>query len=124
MQQTSTDSQDDENRAAPIRKDLRMVDIQRAWSAMTWGNTTQTAQDWSRILLHGSPEERLHLFQHMFREDPTGEYLSSLLSMDDRRLLATSLTRPLPRAHLERRRRLYRAVDLGENQLLPELAWE
>jgi hypothetical protein len=97
--------------------------IQKAYSLMTWGNTTQTPEDWERILSSGNELERLQLLNHIFREDPTGEFLDALLSHDDKVLLAQSLTRPMWREDIEKRRLLYRSVYLHEQHAIKDYEW-
>jgi hypothetical protein len=99
------------------------LSVTKAFKACVWGNSTETAADWVNILNNGATKERQRIFNTLFREDGTGEHLHSLFSLESIRLFIAELNRPFSRADLEKKRKVWRSVYLGEKNHIPELAW-
>jgi dTDP-4-dehydrorhamnose 3,5-epimerase len=88
--------------------------VEEAFSAATWGNTKETPESWKLVLESGDEDKIFRLFEHLFREDYTGEHTKTLFSRDDIVRYTSRLERPYHYDHLERKRKTWRTVYLGE----------
>ena len=106
------------------RDDDRLRDaVEKAYEKATWGNTTETPDDWLRIIRSGDDAERSRLFERLFREDFDGTITRRIFSSAQIAQYVAMLDRPYHRAHLEKKRKVWRAVYLDEEQTVPELEW-
>ncbi len=106
------------------RDDSRLRDaVQEAYKKATWGNTSETPDDWFRIVESGDDGERFRLFERLFREDSSGAITRRLFSTTQIADFIARFNRPYDRAHLEKKRKVWRAVYLDEQQTVPELEW-
>lgn len=103
--------------------DDRSDAVARAYRRTTWGNTMSTVEEWRRILADDDEEQKRRLFEHVFFESPDGSDVRALFSPDEIRAHVGRLTRPVPRAHLERRRKVWRRLYCGVCEPIPELDW-
>ena len=101
----------------------RSDEVEKAYRRTTWGNTTSTAEDWSRILAGDDQEQKRRLFEHVFFGSPDGSDVRDLFAREEIREHISRLTRPVPRAHLERRRKVWRRLYCGVCEPIPELDW-
>lgn len=97
--------------------------VETAFRRTTWGNTTANAQDWRSILAGDDEEEKRRLFEHLFLESPDGSDVRELFGSEEIRAYLLYLNRPLSRAHLERRRKVWRRLYCGISEPIPELDW-
>ena len=88
--------------------------VAQAFDAVHWGNTTETAQDWVRIL--GDPRDER-------REDGRGLWVKVLFPPDEWLEYLRRLNKPYHRPDVERRRKVWRSVYLNEEQVIPGLTW-
>ncbi|MEX2444287.1 MAG: hypothetical protein WD492_11810 [Alkalispirochaeta sp.] len=97
--------------------------IESAFQRTTWGNTTSDAEEWQRILASDDEERKQRLFQHLFFESPDGSDVRNLFSRDEIREYLSHMVRPVARAHVERRRKVWRRLYCGTREPIPELDW-
>ncbi len=98
-------------------------DVDRAFHAAHWGNTTETPEKWLAILASDDDEARFRIFEKLFREDPRGDDLRALFAHDEICRYLTRLKRPYRFAHQERRRLVWRSNYLDIPAVVPELDW-
>lgn len=99
------------------------LEIKKAFDTTTWGNTTETPEEWERILASGNEKEIFRIFEHLFREDFSGEHTRGIFSREDIARYLRRLNRPYRFPHLERKRRVWRTVYLDEKNTVPGLDW-
>ncbi|TVR55897.1 MAG: hypothetical protein EA426_14480 [Spirochaetaceae bacterium] len=97
--------------------------VREAFNKTSWGNTTETVDDWLRIVRSGNEVEQARLFERLFREDSDGAITRRLFSPTQIARFIATFDRPYDRAHLEKKRKVWRAVYLDEQQTVPELEW-
>jgi hypothetical protein len=97
--------------------------VQRAFDRCTWGNTRETAADWLALLSGADTADCKQLFDRVFLESPDGTDIKALFSEEQIRTYLTGFNKPLNRSHLERRRKVWRFLYLGERLPIPELDW-
>lgn len=97
--------------------------VSDAFKGCTWGNTTESADDWMAILEGDDEIARKRLFKKLFLESSNAYLLRNLFSEDQIRAYLKDYKRPLHRSHLEQRRRVWRFLYLGERVAIPELDW-
>lgn len=104
-------------------KDINYAAIQRAYDSCTWGNSRETVADWASWLNGDDDAAKGRLFGRLFREAPDGKYIRDLFSAEQIKRYLGTLAKPFPRSHLERRRKVWRYLYLGERSPIPELDW-
>lgn len=97
--------------------------VKNLFAACSWGNTTETAEDWLRQLRDGDDEARARLFKRAFVEGADSHDLKALFSEEHIKRALAGMTRPLPRSSQERRRKVWRYLYLGVREAIPELDW-
>jgi hypothetical protein len=97
--------------------------VEQAFHAATWGNTTETSEDWLKVLNGCDSERRQGLFEKIFREDFSGTLVKKLFSRNELLEFLDRMDRPFHRREAERRRLVWRSVYLGTEAAIPELAW-
>jgi len=104
-------------------KVLELEKVQQAFERCSWGNSVETASDWL-VTLRGEDENgRKRLFSRLFLETPDGMVIRSLFTEDQIKTYLADFKRPLSRSHLEKRRKVWRFLYLGERSPIPELDW-
>lgn len=104
-------------------QEIRYEAIKRAYDLCIWGNSAETASDWAATLEGTDEEAKARLFHRMFLEAPSGDVVRGVFSPEQIRSYLKGFSRPLSRAHLERRRKVWRFLYLGERNPIPELDW-
>ena len=97
--------------------------VAEAFRQTTWGNTTETAARWAEILGGDDEPRRFRLFERLFREDGTGQWVKRFYGLDEMKKFLRRLDRPYYRPDAERRRLVWRSVYLDIPCEVPELAW-
>lgn len=97
--------------------------VQRAFDSCTWGNTRETPADWAAMLEGQDEDAKRRLFGRLFLEAPDSAILTALFSGDQIRAYLANFDKPLSRNHLEKRRKVWRFLYLGERSPIPELDW-
>ena len=97
--------------------------VDDAYRRTTWGNTTVTAEGWRQILDGDDEEQRQKLFVHLFLESADGSDVRELFPQEEIQGYLSRMDRPLPRPHVEQRRRVWRWVYCGIREAIPELDW-
>lgn len=97
--------------------------VKNLFAACSWGNTTETVEDWLRQLRDGDDEAKARLFKRAFVESPDGQAVKALFSEAQIKGYLAGMTRPLPRSSQERRRKVWRYLYLGVREAIPELDW-
>lgn len=106
-----------------MEQEIRYEAVKRAYDLCAWGNTTETASDWADTLKGPDEDAKARLFRRIFLESPSGDILRGLFSTEQIRIYLKGLTKPLDRASLERRRKVWRFLYLDERNPIPELDW-
>ena len=101
----------------------RSDQIERAFRRTTWGNTNSDTEEWQRILAGDDEEQKQRLFEHLFIESPDGSDVRNLFSRHEIRTYLSRLVKPVARAHVERRRKVWRRLYCGVREAIPELDW-
>jgi len=112
--------------AEPKGESIKSIDpeaVQRAFDRCTWGNTRETAKDWLARLSGTDDAACRQLFTKVFMESPDGSDIKALFSEEQIKVYLAGLSTPLSRSHLERRRKVWRFLYLGERTAIPELDW-
>ena len=104
-------------------KDLNRVLLQKAFKGSTWGNTTETIDDWMRALQGDDQDTKKRLFKKMFLESSDASLIASFFNEEQIRIYLGDFDKTLRRSHLERRRKVWRFIYLGERAPIPELDW-
>jgi hypothetical protein len=97
--------------------------VQRAFDLCSWGNSHETASDWFEQLSGTDETAKKRLFSRLFIESPDGEDIKKLFTKEQIREYLTDFNKPLARKHLEKRRKVWRYLYLGERVPIPELDW-
>ena len=97
--------------------------VQKAFDLCSWGNTRETASDWLYQLNGTDDVAKERLFRRLFLEAPDGAIIKALFTEDQIRKYLSNLDKPLSRSHVERRRKVWRFLYLGERSPVPELDW-
>lgn len=97
--------------------------VEAVYHRVTWGNTTETPEDWWSIVNGTDDIEKERLFGRIFREDSTGEGVKALFQPQDWLRYLSRLEKPLFRPDQERRRLVWRAVYLDIPTEIPGLTW-
>ena len=97
--------------------------VQQAFERCTWGNSRESASDWRAQLLGTDETAKKRLFGTVFLESPDGTTIKALFTEDQIRAYLADFDKPLSRSHLERRRKVWRFLYLGERTPIPELDW-
>ena len=97
--------------------------VQKAFDLCSWGNTRETASDWLTQLNGNDDAAKERLFRRLFLEATDGAIIKALFREDQIRTYLSYLNKPLSRSHLERRRKVWRFLYLGERSPIPELDW-
>ena len=97
--------------------------VRRAWAACSWGNTTETAEEWLAILRGPDEERKRRLFKKLFLESPDGTPIRELFDKDMIRSYLETFDKPLSRTYSERRRKVWRYLYCGIRERIPELDW-
>jgi len=111
---------------APRNKQELNVDaeaVAKAHAGSTWGNTTETAEDWQRILQNGTPEERQRVFNKIFTETSDTTLVRTLFDSESIAAFLSALDRPMFKPHIERRRKVWRFLYCDITEAIPELDW-
>lgn len=103
--------------------DLGIEMVRVAFNSCTWGNTTESADDWMRILQSNDESAKKQLFKKLFMESGNASLIRYLFKADQIRTYLKDFNKPLQRSHLERRRKVWRFLFLGERVPIPELDW-
>jgi hypothetical protein len=103
------------------RIDPKSVD--EAFSACTWGNTTETAQDWLDALQGEDDAVKRRIFEKLFAESPKGEHILLLFDSGTIGRYLKAMDRPLRRSYAEKRRKVWRYLYCGVRESIPELDW-
>jgi hypothetical protein len=105
---------------------MRVPDIEvvrEAFDHCSWGNSYETALDWLEQLKGTDEIARKRLFSRIFLESQDGGFIKALFTEDQIRAYLEDFNRPLSRSHVERRRKVWRFLYLGEHSPIPELDW-
>lgn len=97
--------------------------VKNLFAACSWGNTTETAEDWLRQLRDGDDEAKARLFKRAFVEGAGSYDLKALFSEEQIKGALAGMTRALPRSSQEKRRKVWRYLYLGIREAIPELDW-
>jgi len=89
----------------------------------TWGNSTQTIDDWMASIRGTDEAAKRRLFKKLFLESSDGAYVKAFFDEAEIRSYLSDFDKPLVRAHQERRRKVWRFLYLGERSSIPELDW-
>lgn len=95
--------------------------VELAFRTATWGNTTETPAEWLAILSSDDDGQKQKLFQRLFLESP--DAVRTIFTQEDIQRYVGNLDRPFQRAHLERRRRVWRRIYGHTSEPVPELDW-
>jgi len=106
-----------------MEHEIRYEAVKRAYDLCTWGNSTETASDWDATLKGNDEDAKARLFHRMFLESMSGDVLRGIFSAEQIRNYLKGFSKPLGRAHLERRRKVWRFLYLNERNPIPELDW-
>jgi hypothetical protein len=104
-------------------KDFNYEMVREVFKGCTWGNTTESADDWFRILQSNDEGAWKILFKKMFLESGNASPIRSIFDENQIREYLKDFNKPLHRSHLERRRKVWRFLYLGERVPIPELDW-
>lgn len=104
-------------------KHLNKNIVSDAFRGCTWGNTTESADDWMDILEGDDEIAKRRLFKKLFLESSNASLIRNLFNEDQIRSYLKDYNLPLHRSQLERRRRVWRFLYLGERVPIPELDW-
>jgi hypothetical protein len=104
-------------------KDLNKEMLRDAFKSCTWGNTTESADDWMRILEGDDENAKNRLFKKLFLESSNASLIRFLFNAEQIKKFLKDFNKPLHRSHLERRRKVWRFLFLGERVPIPELDW-
>ena len=97
--------------------------VRLAYERCSWGNTLESAADWQAILEGDDDAAKRRLFSRIFLEAPDGITIKALFTENQIRTYLAGFERPLSRSHIERRRKVWRFLYLGERSPIPELDW-
>ncbi len=97
--------------------------VEQAYRTCTWGNTTETPDLWMSILDGTDESSKKRLFKKFFLEYLDGCVIRKLFSEMEIRTFLSDFKKPMSRSHLERRRKVWRYLYLGERTPIPELDW-
>jgi hypothetical protein len=97
--------------------------VNRAFSACTWGNTSETAQDWLETLEGDDEDAKRRLFLRILTESPESESLRVMFDRETIARFAMTMNKPLRRSFAERRRKVWRYLYCGVREPIPELDW-
>jgi hypothetical protein len=97
--------------------------VRQAWEACTWGNTTETAEDWLATLSSGDDAGKQKLFKRVFIESPDIVPIRELFDKETIRTCLQAFDRPFKRTYSERRRKVWRYLYCGIREPIPELDW-
>jgi hypothetical protein len=104
-------------------KNLDSALVRAAFKNCTWGNTTESADDWIKILQSDDESNKRLLFKKLFLESGNASPIRSIFDENQIREYLKDFNKPLHRSHLERRRKVWRFLYLGERVPIPELDW-
>ena len=104
--------------------DLNIKMVREAFKGCTWGNTTESADDWMRSVEGDDDNAKNRLFKKIFLESGNASLIPSLFDPQIRsgHICGTS-NKPFHRSHVERRRKVWRFLYFGERVPIPELDW-
>ena len=102
---------------------IDLATVYKAWKACSWGNTTETPEDWLATLLGSDEARKRRLFGKLFMESPDTEFIREFFDPDSIRTYLAAYDRPLARSHVEKRRKVWRYLYCGIREPVPELDW-
>jgi len=97
--------------------------VAQAHASCTWGNTTETVDNWLRTLQSGTAEERQRLFNKIFTETSDTRLITQLFDAQSIGRFLRDLERPMFKPHIERRRKVWRYLYCDIKEAIPELDW-
>lgn len=100
-----------------------LATVRQAWEACTWGNTTETAEDWLATLRSGNDADKQRLFKRIFIESSDTAPIRELFDKETIRTCLQAFDKPLKRTYSERRRKVWRYLYCGIREPIPELDW-
>lgn len=103
--------------------DLDVEALRIAFDSCTWGNSAERVDDWVRIMRGNDERAQQRIFKKLFLESSNASLIRSLFTKDQIQAFLKDLDKPLHRSHLERRRKVWRFLFLGERVPIPELDW-
>ena len=104
-------------------RNIDMEIVRAAFKGCTWGNTTENVADWVSALQGDDESAKKRLFKKLFLESSDASLIRSIFKEDQIRAYLDDFNKPLYRSHLERRRKVWRFLYLGERVPIPELDW-
>ncbi len=105
------------------RNTERRKAVAQAHANCTWGNTTETVEDWLRILQSGTAEEHRRLFNKIFSETSDTRLITQIFDAQSIGRFLRDLERPMFKPHIERRRKVWRYLYCDIKEAIPELDW-
>jgi hypothetical protein len=102
---------------------LDLAIVRQVWEACTWGNTTETAEDWLATLRSEDDEGKQRLFKKVFIESPDTMPIRELFDKETIRIGLRTFDRPLKKTYFERRRKVWRYLYCDIREPIPELDW-
>jgi len=102
---------------------ISMEKVIAAYNKCTWGNTLESPQEWIAILEMGSFAEQERLFNLLFREDNSSNFIHSFFSIATIRLFTSNMVHSYKRYDLEKKRKVWRFVYCNEKSSIPEMDW-
>ncbi|TCW60807.1 hypothetical protein C5O22_09125 [Treponema sp. J25] len=97
--------------------------ITKAWNACTWGDTRETPETWLAIVQGNDIQQKKRLFNKLFFELVGYDIITQLFDKDFIKSCLETMNRPLPRPHLEKRRKVWRYLFLDIREPIKELDW-
>ncbi|HKL87049.1 MAG TPA: hypothetical protein VJ861_12015 [Treponemataceae bacterium] len=97
--------------------------LQKAFRTCTWGNTTETLENWILTLQGNDENAKKRLFKKLFLESGNASIIRELFSEEQIKVFLKDFNKILHRSHLERRRKVWRFLYLEERTPIPELDW-
>ena len=97
--------------------------LAEAFRTCTWGNTTDTLENWIGILQGSDENAKKRLFKKLFLESSNASVIRLLFSEEQIKNFIKDFNTILHRSHLERRRKVWRFLYLEERTPIPELDW-
>lgn len=97
--------------------------IERVYKCCTWGNTEQRPDDWEAIIDSSDIEAKRRLFDLLFRENAEWSDIHALFTKEEIARFVSAYSSEFSWPHVERRRRVWRFVVLGDKLPVPGLDW-
>ncbi|MEI6873646.1 MAG: hypothetical protein WCL50_00790 [Spirochaetota bacterium] len=95
----------------------------RVLARCTWGNTTETVQEWMSAFQGENEDRKRRIFMRLFTEGVDGEIIHRFFNEKAVTSFLETMDRPLFRSDAEKRRKVWRHLYCGKHEPVPELKW-